>query len=83
MEMARDLKEAIERIEEIAPDALVKELEIRYRFWPANYQWDFLRYHIEEHIAKDSSDPVSVGIYAILYDCDEEETKRRLKEGKC
>jgi len=77
--MARDFNLICEKIKQVAPAELAKEIDKRVSLWAPEAKWFQLSQCISEFVEPCSANAMSVSIYAILCDCTEEEMTARFK----
>ena len=78
--MAREFYSIYFQIMDLVHDEKLRnDLYTKMLFWPPEGDWTALSNWVNSNIVKDSSNPASIGIYAILCNCSKEETKNRFK----
>ena len=77
--MARSFTRVYQQIMEVAPEDLSSALERSVGFWAPEIVWVNLTQFVHRYVEPSSSDDTSVAVYAILYDCTEDEIRNRFK----
>ena len=75
--MERKFSEVFGSILKIAPEPLKTKLTQNSAFWAPEVVWFNLSRYVNNYVPKDSKNPTSVAVYAILCDCSETEMVSR------
>ena len=76
----RSFEDVVNKIIAVGNKGINAKIEVSMPYWVPEARWTQLDRCINRFMPKDSKDPTSVKIYAILCDCTEKQMRKRFKK---